>query len=123
MEVKKTNGKMSAKRLVFTICMIIIAISTFAFINNNSHDTKVTRDGFANAVNEVYNELPRINGMAYSVDVNKYSDPYKITFSWRDDGLYTNKPVTSSNKDYARKEMISKLKDKGIKKNSFEITN
>lgn len=75
------------------------------------------------AVKEVYDNTPRINGMAYNYTLENYSYPYKITFSWRDDGLYTNKPVTQANKDYARREMESKLKDKGFKSKDFIIVN
>ncbi|WP_066869585.1 hypothetical protein [Clostridium mediterraneense] len=75
------------------------------------------------AVKEVYDNTPRINGMAYNYTLENYNYPYKITFSWRDDGLYTNKLVTEANKDYARREMESKLKDKGFKSKDFLIVN
>lgn len=83
----------------------------------------IGKDDFEKAVKTAYQSDSKVNGVAYSISVDKYSDPYKITFSWRDHGLYTNKPVSEAYKENARREMAHKLKREGIKKNDYEIIN
>lgn len=119
--INKVKRPMSVLKKMFLGGCVGFVIGIGLLVYNSP--SGISKEEFEKVVKEVYQETFEIKRVAYHVEVDKYTEPYKVTFSWRDDNLATNKPVSDAYKDIARREMVYQLKSKGIKKNDFEIIN